>query len=282
MPPIGAARGRTALKAALVTAVLGISTAAGLWAADRLLPPPLDRLADVSTEVLDRDGRALRIFLNNAGAFRLPATVSEVEPLYLRLLLEREDRRFYRHGGVDPLAVARAAWQNLTAGRVVSGASTLTMQVARLLDPKPRTLSAKLIEACRALQLERRYDKDAILGMYLTLAPFGGNLEGVRTGARAWLGKEPRELTAAGQLSSSRCRRRRRGCGPTAGRKRPGMRAIGCCSRAGTRTCWMPPPSPKPWPRMFRPSASLAAAGAPPGRAAQAATADGIAAPHHG
>lgn len=197
MPPIGAARGRTALKAALVTAVLGISTAAGLWAADRLLPPPLDRLADVSTEVLDRDGRTLRIFLNRAGAFRLPATVSNVEPLYLRLLLEREDRRFYRHRGVDPLAVARAAWQNLTAGRVVSGASTLTMQVARLLDPQPRTLSAKLIEAFRALQLERRYDKDAILGMYLTLAPFGGNLEGVRAGARAWLGKEPRELTAA-------------------------------------------------------------------------------------
>lgn len=197
MPPIGAARGRTALKAALAAAVLGISTAAGLWAADRLLPPPLDRLADVSTAVLDRDGRALRIFLNNTGAFRLPATVSDVEPLYLRLLLEREDRRFYRHGGVDPLAVARAAWQNLTAGRIVSGASTLTMQVARLLDPKPRTLRAKLIEALRALQLERRYDKDAILGMYLTLAPFGGNLEGVRAGARAWLGKEPRELTAA-------------------------------------------------------------------------------------
>lgn len=197
MPPIGAARGRTALKAPLVAALVGIGATAGLWTADRLLPPPLDRLADVSTEVLDRDGRALRIFLNNAGAFRLPATVSDVEPLYLRLLLEREDRRFYRHGGVDPLAVARAAWQNLTAGRVVSGASTLTMQVARLLDPKPRTLSAKLIEACRALQLERRYDKDAILGMYLTLAPFGGNLEGVRAGARAWLGKEPRELTAA-------------------------------------------------------------------------------------
>ncbi len=197
MPAAAAVRGRMALKAALVAAVVGISAAAGLWAADRLLPPPLDRLADVSTVVLDRDGRPLRIFLNRAGAFRLPAAVSDVEPLYLRLLLEREDRRFYRHGGVDPLAVARAAWQNLTAGRVVSGASTLTMQVARLLDPQPRTLSAKLVEAFRALQLERRYDKDAILGMYLTLAPFGGNLEGVRAGARAWLGKEPRELTAA-------------------------------------------------------------------------------------
>jgi penicillin-binding protein 1C len=197
MPTAGVVLRRKPVRAALVATVVGISAAAGLWTADRLLPPPLDRLADVSTVVLDRDGRALRIFLNNTGAWRLPASVADVEPLYIELLLEREDRRFYRHRGVDPLAVARAAYQNLKAGRIVSGASTLTMQVARLLDPKPRTPSAKLVEALRALQLEWRYDKDAILGMYLTLAPFGGNLEGVRAGARAWLGKEPRELTAA-------------------------------------------------------------------------------------
>ena len=197
MPPAIAVGGRRPVRLAVIAAVAGISAAAGLWTADRLLPPPLDRLADISTAVLDRDGRALRIFTNSTGAWRLPAAVGDVEPLYIALLLQREDRRFYRHGGVDPLGVARAAWQNLMAGRIVSGASTLTMQVARLLDPRPRTLSAKLIEAVRALQLEWRYDKDAILGMYLTLAPFGGNLEGVRAAARAWLGKEPRELTAA-------------------------------------------------------------------------------------
>ncbi|MFZ1416005.1 MAG: transglycosylase domain-containing protein, partial [Defluviicoccus sp.] len=186
------------LRLAIAATVIGFgAAAAGLWAADRLLPPPLDRLADVSTVVLDRDGRALRVFTNSAGAWRLPAAVADVEPLYIELLLQREDRRFYLHVGVDPLAVARAAGQNLTAGRIVSGASTLTMQVARLLDPRPRTLGAKLIEAARALQLEWRYDKDAILAMYLTLAPFGSNLEGVRAGARTWLGKEPRELTAA-------------------------------------------------------------------------------------
>ena len=197
MPPAAPVRGRQRVGLALAAALVSTGAAFGLWLTDRLLPPPLDRLADVSSVVLDRNGRDLRVFSNSVGAWRLPAAVGDVEPLYVELLLQREDRRYHRHWGVDPLAIARAAWQNLKAGRIVSGASTLTMQVARLLDPRPRTLTAKLIEAARALQLEWRYDKNAILGMYLTLAPFGGNLEGVRAGARAWLGKEPRALTAA-------------------------------------------------------------------------------------
>ncbi len=111
------------------------------------------------------------------------------------LLLAYEDKRFEQHGGVDFLAVGRAAWQMLEAGRVVSGASTLTMQVARLLEPRPRGLLAKAIEVFRARQLEARLSKAEILSIYLTLAPFGGNLEGVEAASRAYFGRGPRHLT---------------------------------------------------------------------------------------
>ncbi len=108
-----------------------------------------------------------------------------------------EDRRFFHHPGVDPLAVLRAAWQNLRAGRVVSGASTLTMQTARLIEPTSRGLAGKLRQSLRALQLEWRFDKREILELYLALAPFGGNLSGVRAASLAYFGKEPRQLDHA-------------------------------------------------------------------------------------
>ena len=116
---------------------------------------------------------------------------------FLDLLIRTEDRRFWSHPGVDPLALARAAGQWVRAGRVVSGGSTLSMQAARLLEPRPRTLRSKLIEAARALQLEWRYGKQGVLGIWLTLAPYGGNLEGVRAGARAWFGTSAAALDPA-------------------------------------------------------------------------------------
>ena len=178
--------------------IVGVGVlAAGLLSLDALCPPPLQRLQDLSVTVTDRTGEPLRVFTNRAGAWRLPATVEQVSPLFIDLLLAYEDRRFNDHPGVDPLAVLRAAGQNLTAGRVVSGASTLTMQVARLLEPRPRTLRSKLIEMARAAQLEWRYDKPAILGMYLTLAPYGGNVEGIRAASLTLFGKPPTELTPA-------------------------------------------------------------------------------------
>ena len=183
---------RSALAAAGVAVLLGTALAL-----DRLFPPPLERLADLSVTVTDRKGQPLRIFTNGAGAWRLPATVDDVSPLFVELLLAYEDRRFESHAGVDPLAVLRAAAQNLGAGRVVSGASTITMQVARLLEPRPRTFTAKLIEAARAAQLEWRFGKRDILGMYLTLAPYGGNIEGIRAASLMLLGKAPVELDAA-------------------------------------------------------------------------------------
>src|SRR6185369_3231537 len=147
--------------------------------------------------VLAADGQILRAFSAAGGAWRFPVKPSEVDAKYLRFLIAYEDQRFYYHPGVDPLAVVRATGQAIAAGQIVSGASTLTMQTARLLEPRPRLIASKLIEMGRAVQLEARFGKQGILGIYLTLAPYGGNLEGVRAASLAYFGKEPAHLTEA-------------------------------------------------------------------------------------
>ncbi|MBY5568388.1 penicillin-binding protein 1C [Rhizobium leguminosarum] len=169
-----------------------------LDAADRAFPPPLERANAVSAEVLDADGQLLRAFATSEGRWRLKTTVSDVDPQFLRMLIAYEDRRFYDHGGIDPWALGRAAVQLVSNGRIVSGASTLSMQVARLIEPREgRSLSAKLLQLLRAVQIERRLSKEEILDLYLTHAPYGGNLEGVRAASLAYFGKEPRRLTVA-------------------------------------------------------------------------------------
>ena len=174
----------------------GIALFAGaLLAIDHLFPPDLTRYEQASVVVTDRDGGILRAFETNDGVWRLPTTAEEIDPRYLALLRAYEDQRFDEHVGLDPLAVARAAWQWASSGHIVSGASTLTMQAARLLEPRPRSLGAKLRQMARALQLEERLSKPKILSVYLTLAPFGGNLEGVRAASLAYFGKEPRRLS---------------------------------------------------------------------------------------
>jgi penicillin-binding protein 1C len=178
--------------AALLVAALG-----GGFVLDRIYPPDLARLQSHSVMVLAQDGQILRAFSAAGGAWRFPVKAEAVDPKYLRFLIAYEDQRFYYHPGIDPLAVLRAAGQAVAAGEVVSGASTLTMQTARLLEPRPRLLASKLIEMARAVQLEARLGKDAILGVYLTLAPYGGNLEGVRAASLAYFGKEPAHLTEA-------------------------------------------------------------------------------------
>ena len=164
---------------------------------DRAFPTDFSRAVAVARTVEAADGSLLRVFATGEGLIRLRAGVADVDPRYVRYLIAYEDKRFAHHPGVDPLALARALGQAAGGGRAVSGASTLTMQVARLLEPRPRTLGAKLIEMARALQLEWCYNKDEILALYLTLAPFGGNLEGVRAASLAYFGKEPRVLTEA-------------------------------------------------------------------------------------
>jgi penicillin-binding protein 1C len=167
------------------------------FALDRLFPPNLSRLHSVGVEVQDREGRILSVLPAPGGFWRLATRPEDVSPILLDLLIAAEDRRFYQHPGVDPLALGRAAGQWLRAGRVVSGGSTLTMQAARLLEPRPRGLRAKAIEVFRALQLEARFSKREILGIWLTLAPQGGNIEGMRAGALAWFGRPAQRLDAA-------------------------------------------------------------------------------------
>jgi len=167
-----------------------------LWLADRLFPLPLpeDGLARV---VLAEDGTPLWRFADAEGVWRYPVATDEVSPYYLEALLTYEDRWFHAHPGVNPLALARAAWQNLSGGRVVSGGSTLSMQVARLLDPHQRSLGGKFKQLWRTLQLEWHLSKDEILALYLNRAPFGGTLQGVAAASWAYLGKPPSQLTRA-------------------------------------------------------------------------------------
>jgi penicillin-binding protein 1C len=170
----------------------------GLDMADRAFPPPLPQASDVSTVVTDRQGRLLRAFALSNGMWRLPVTADRVDPGFIRLLMAYEDKRFLTHRGVDPLAMLRALGQALAHGGVVSGGSTLTMQLARLIEePQGRTLIAKLKQMARALQIERRLDKRQILDLYLMRAPYGGNVEGIRAAALTWFGKEPLKLTLA-------------------------------------------------------------------------------------
>lgn len=163
-------------------------------------PLDLSALDQGSSVAVDRHGRLLRAFTTEDGRWRLPLTVEEVDPRFIALLQSYEDRRFMEHRGLDHRAFLRAAWQLVTHGRVVSGGSTLTMQVARLLEPRDvRTPSAKLRQIVRAMEIESRSSKREILNHYLALAPYGGNLEGLRAASLAYFGKEPRRLSLAEQ-----------------------------------------------------------------------------------
>jgi penicillin-binding protein 1C len=145
--------------------------------------------------VTDRAGEPLRFFLPADERWRFPVKLSELPPELPRALVASEDRRFYGHPGVDLMAIARAAWSNVRAGEVVSGASTIPMQIARMADPGPRTLTSKIRESFRAIQLERRFSKEELLEIYLNLTPYGGNLEGIGTAAWFYFGKAPDQLS---------------------------------------------------------------------------------------
>lgn len=160
-------------------------------------PLPAGVHAPYSQVVYDRRGEVLRIFLTPDEKWRIEARLDEIDPLLVRATVCFEDRFFWFHPGVNPLAVLRAAWQNVRAGRIVSGGSTLSMQSARIVEPRPRTWRAKLVEALRAFQYELRLGKRRILELYLSRAPYGGNLEGVTAAALAYFGRPPRRLTPA-------------------------------------------------------------------------------------
>jgi penicillin-binding protein 1C len=181
------------LRTAAVALALGASTLSLAW----LVPLPARLSQPPSTVVAYADGTPAFVFLSPDDRYRMAATADGVDPDYLRALLRFEDKRFYRHPGIDPLAIARAAWMNARAGRVISGGSTLTLQLVRVLEPRPRTLRSKVVEAARALQLELRLGKDELLAAYLTFVPFGRNVEGVSAASWAYFGHGPAQLSAA-------------------------------------------------------------------------------------
>ncbi len=164
---------------------------------DRLFPLRLPAADSGSTVVLSRDGTPLRAFADRDGVWRYPITARQVSPLYLTALLNYEDRWFYRHPGVNPYALLRGLAGGVVHGRIVSGGSTLTMQVARIIQPIPHTFRGKLVQIFRALQLEAHLTKAQILDLYLNHAPFGGPIEGVEAASWAYLGKPARRLSRA-------------------------------------------------------------------------------------
>jgi penicillin-binding protein 1C len=156
----------------------------------KLYPPP-------SPVILDHTGKPLRFFLAPDDQWRFRIKLEELNPELVRSELAFEDRWFFYHPGVNPFALARAFFQNLRSDEIVSGGSTLTMQVARMLERRPRTYSSKLIEIFRALQLESRYSKKQILAFYFNLAPYGGNIQGVAAASYLYFGKPPDRLGPA-------------------------------------------------------------------------------------
>jgi len=194
----GGRRGARRVVTGIAISIIAIAGLFVAWAVS-LGPLPLAQTRQVSTTIVDRNGRLLRAYAMADGRWRLPVDARvDVDPRYLKLLLAYEDRRFRAHAGVDPLALGRAALQLVTRGHIVSGGSTLTMQLARLLEPRrARSVQAKLRQMVRALEIERQLTKDRILDLYLTMAPYGGNLEGIRAASIAYFGKEPKRLTLA-------------------------------------------------------------------------------------
>ncbi len=184
-------------KAARRLIVSALVSCASIFLLDQLFPLPLPDSTTGATVVLARDGSPLRAFADNNGIWRYPVTATQVSPLYLQALLNYEDRWFWKHPGVNPFALARAVGQMIWYHRPVSGGSTLTMQVARIIDPHSRSLLGKSKQIFRALQLEAHLSKSEILTLYLNYAPFGGSIQGVQAASYAYLGKPADRLSHA-------------------------------------------------------------------------------------
>ena len=159
--------------------------------------PDLGRLADVS-QVLRGDGQEIiNLRLTNSGHWREPAQLERIDPQLIKMLIAYEDKRFWQHFGVDPLAVMRAAISLAKSGKIKSGASTLTMQTVKLMHPelRKRSFENKLYQMAEAIRLEAYWSKEEIVEAYFTLAPYGGNIEGIEAATEAWFQKSPNQLT---------------------------------------------------------------------------------------
>jgi penicillin-binding protein 1C len=163
---------------------------------DILFPLPLNN-ARMSRIVVSSDGSPLWRFADENGIWRYPVEIKDVSPAYIEALIAYEDRWFYKHWGINPISIIRALKQNIREGKIVSGASTITMQTARILEPHEKSISGKIRQMWRALQLEWHLSKDEILTIYLNRAPYGGTIEGIGAASWSYLGKTPLELSYA-------------------------------------------------------------------------------------
>ena len=154
----------------------------------KLSPPP-------STVILDKNGKILRVFLSPDDMWRVPVNAEDISPLLKKAVLTYEDNHFYKHFGVNPISIMRAFLANIRAGKIVQGGSTITMQVARLMEPKSRTFKNKLIELFQAFQMELRYTKNEILTLYFNMAPYGGNIIGIGAASQLYFNKNPEQLS---------------------------------------------------------------------------------------
>ncbi|MBL0342157.1 MAG: transglycosylase domain-containing protein [Bacteroidetes bacterium] len=155
---------------------------------------PLRKAPEYCQIITDKDQNILHAFLSNDDKWRMQIVPGEINETFLKTLLYKEDNYFYYHPGVNPIALVRAAFNNIKAGKKTSGASTITMQVARLLYPARRTFLNKAIEMFRAFQLEWKLSKDEILFLYLNLIPYGGNIEGVKAASYFYFNTQPTHL----------------------------------------------------------------------------------------
>lgn len=178
------------------TALLLLILFLGLAALDRIFPADLAAEGEAQV-VIAADGRPLRAFADDEGVWRYTTRIDRVSPKYLQALIQYEDRWYYRHFGVNPFSLARAGWQWLSSGKIISGGSTLTMQTARLRFGLKTGVADKLVQILRALQLELHYSKNDILEYYLNHAPFGGTLQGVEAASRSYFGYSAADLTEA-------------------------------------------------------------------------------------
>ena len=182
---------RRAVGALVTGALLGVLGIALAW----LVPLPERLGLPPSTVVEYRDGEVAHVFLSPDEKWRMPVRLEDVDPAYVDALLRLEDKRFHDHPGVDFLALGRAVFQNVSSGRRISGASTLTMQLVRVLEPRPRTYRSKVTEIFRALQLELRLSKSELLEAYLQHVPYGGNVEGIESAALTYFGHRATALS---------------------------------------------------------------------------------------
>ena len=185
---------RNVVGALSLLALVGLGSIYGLM---HLCAPDLSRFYDRSHSLYDKSGNIIYSSMNKDGYHRILTTQAQVDPLYIKMLIASEDERFYSHPGVDVISIGRALWSNITSGSIVSGASTIAMQVCRMLEPKERSIWSKAKEALGALYLTHYYGRDQILSLYLTLAPFGGNIEGVNAASYIYFNHSPKNLTPA-------------------------------------------------------------------------------------